>query len=534
MATIEPRGRCSVPHPAEHDAAADLARAGGRATPRPRVHGRRARRRCAERRGRPPFPRLPDRRAGDPVPPGPRPIGRGHDSPGGDRLWVIDPLDGSREYGEGREDWAVHVALVPGGRRLVGAVALPARGIVLGDRRHPAPLAARQRCPAWWSAARVRRPWSPRWPNGWAPSPSPWARPEPRSPPCHSARPRSTSTPAASTSGTRRRRSRSPSPPGCTPVPHRRLALALRPPRPWLPDLLVCHPTLAEAGARGVGRSGVSAMVKQLTHLQRLEAESIQIMREAVAESERPGDALLDRQGQLGHAAPGPQGLLPLAAAVPAAACRHHLEIPGHVRVPRRRMAARARAWSCSSTRTPSASSSASTRSTHGSALHTDMWKTQGLKQALDQHGFDAAFGGARRDEEKSRAKERIFSLRSAQHRWDPEAQRPELWRLYNVPRNLGETHAGLPPVELDRARHLAVHPPGGDPHRAALPGRAAAGRGTRRHADHGRRRPDAAGARGGARAEAASASAPSAATRSPARSRARPTPWPRSSRRCC
>ncbi|WP_246135434.1 sulfate adenylyltransferase subunit CysD [Pararhodospirillum oryzae] len=69
---------------------------------------------------------------------------------------------------------------------------------------------------------------------------------------------------------------------------------------------------------------------------------------------------------------------------------------------------------------------------THGSAVHTDVMKTQALKQALDQHGFDAAFGGARRDEEKSRAKERIFSFRTRTHRWDPRAQRPELWRLYN------------------------------------------------------------------------------------------------------
>jgi sulfate adenylyltransferase subunit 2 len=76
----------------------------------------------------------------------------------------------------------------------------------------------------------------------------------------------------------------------------------------------------------------------------------------------------------------------------------------------------------------------------HGSAVHTDMWKTEGLKQALDHHGFDLAFGGARRDEEKSRAKERIFSIRSAQHRWDPKQQRPELWRTYNVRRNVGET----------------------------------------------------------------------------------------------
>jgi sulfate adenylyltransferase subunit 2 len=75
----------------------------------------------------------------------------------------------------------------------------------------------------------------------------------------------------------------------------------------------------------------------------------------------------------------------------------------------------------------------------HGAA-HTDMWKTEGLKQALDLHGFDAAFGGARRDEEKSRAKERIFSFRNARHRWDPKDQRPELWNLYNVRKARGES----------------------------------------------------------------------------------------------
>ena len=80
----------------------------------------------------------------------------------------------------------------------------------------------------------------------------------------------------------------------------------------------------------------------------------------------------------------------------------------------------------------------------HGSR-HTDMWKTEGLKQALDAHGFDAAFGGARRDEEKSRAKERVFSFRSASHRWDPKAQRPELWRLYNARKAKGESMRVFP-----------------------------------------------------------------------------------------
>ena len=77
---------------------------------------------------------------------------------------------------------------------------------------------------------------------------------------------------------------------------------------------------------------------------------------------------------------------------------------------------------------------------THGSRIHTDIMKTEGLKQALNKYGFDAAFGGARRDEEKSRAKERVFSFRSAQHRWDPKQQRPELWSVYNSRKHQGES----------------------------------------------------------------------------------------------
>lgn len=76
----------------------------------------------------------------------------------------------------------------------------------------------------------------------------------------------------------------------------------------------------------------------------------------------------------------------------------------------------------------------------HGSAKHTDIMKTEGLKQALDKHGFDAAFGGARRDEEKSRAKERVYSFRDSKHRWDPKNQRPELWNIYNGKVNKGES----------------------------------------------------------------------------------------------
>jgi sulfate adenylyltransferase subunit 2 len=98
---------------------------------------------------------------------------------------------------------------------------------------------------------------------------------------------------------------------------------------------------------------------------------------------------------------------------------------------------------------------------THGSAVHTDIMKTQALKQALEKYGFDAAFGGARRDEEKSRAKERIFSFRSAQHRWDPRQQRPELWRLYNAKKHKGESIRVFPLsnwTELDIWQYIYLH----------------------------------------------------------------------------
>ena len=107
-------------------------------------------------------------------------------------------------------------------------------------------------------------------------------------------------------------------------------------------------------------------------------------------------------------------------------------------------------------------------------------------------HGFDAAFGGARRDEEKSRAKERIFSFRGTNHAWDPKNQRPELWRLYNTRVNDGEIDARLPDLELDRARHLGLHPARGHPDRAALLRGRAASRGPGRPAHHGRRRANA------------------------------------------
>jgi sulfate adenylyltransferase subunit 2 len=175
-----------------------------------------------------------------------------------------------------------------------------------------------------------------------------------------------------------------------------------------------------------------------LTHLQRLEAESIDIMREAVAESENPvmlysigkdSSVMLHLALKAFYPSKPPFPLLHVDTTWKfremiefraSTTQRLGLELLVHVN--------------------PEALAMGINPFTHGSAVHTDVWKTQGLKQALDKHGFDAAFGGARRDEEKSRAKERIFSFRSAQHRWDPKLQRPELWRLYNARKNKGES----------------------------------------------------------------------------------------------
>jgi sulfate adenylyltransferase subunit 2 len=174
-----------------------------------------------------------------------------------------------------------------------------------------------------------------------------------------------------------------------------------------------------------------------LTHLQRLEAESIHVMREAVAESERPvmlysigkdSSVMLHLARKAFYPSPPPFPLLHVDTTWKfrdmydfrdKTAVELGLELLVH--------------------QNPECIALGINPFDHGSAVHTDMWKTQGLKQALDKWGFDLAFGGARRDEEKSRAKERIFSVRSAQHRWDPKQQRPELWRTYNVRHGKGE-----------------------------------------------------------------------------------------------
>jgi len=180
-----------------------------------------------------------------------------------------------------------------------------------------------------------------------------------------------------------------------------------------------------------------------LTHLQRLEAESIHILRETVAESERP--VMLYSIGKdssvMLHLAR--KAFYPSVPPFPLL----HVDTTwkfGAMYEMREKMAAES-GMELLVHSNPECVRLGINPFDHGSAVHTDMWKTQGLKQALDKYGFDAAFGGARRDEEKSRAKERIFSLRSAQHRWDPKQQRPELWRTYNVRRNQGESMRVFP-----------------------------------------------------------------------------------------
>lgn len=173
------------------------------------------------------------------------------------------------------------------------------------------------------------------------------------------------------------------------------------------------------------------------THLQRLEAESIHILREVVAEAEHP--VMLYSVGKdsavMLHLAR--KAFYPAAAPFPLL----HVDTTWKFKAMyemRDRMA-RASGMELIVHHNPEAMAQSINPFDHG-PLHTDMWKTEGLKQALDRYGFDAAFGGARRDEEKSRAKERIFSFRSANHRWDPKNQRPELWRLYNAKKAKGES----------------------------------------------------------------------------------------------
>jgi len=177
--------------------------------------------------------------------------------------------------------------------------------------------------------------------------------------------------------------------------------------------------------------------MQRLTHLQRLEAESIHIMREVVAEAQKPvmlysvgkdSAVMLHLARKAFYPAPPPFPLL-------------HVDTTWKFKAmyALRDKAAKEAGMELLVYQNPEAKERGINPFDHG-PLHTDMWKTEGLKQALDLHGFDAAFGGARRDEEKSRAKERIFSFRTASHAWDPKNQRPELWNLYNARKAKGES----------------------------------------------------------------------------------------------
>jgi len=195
-----------------------------------------------------------------------------------------------------------------------------------------------------------------------------------------------------------------------------------------------------------------------LTHLQRLEAEAIHILREVVAEAERPvmlysvgkdSAVMLHLARKAFFPSPPPFPLL-------------HVDTTWKFRAmyALRDQVAREGGMELIVHHNPEARDRGINPFDHG-ALHTDLWKTEGLKQALDLHGFDAAFGGARRDEEKSRAKERVFSFRSANHRWDPKAQRPELWNLYNARKATGETIRVFPLsnwTELDVWQYIQLN----------------------------------------------------------------------------
>jgi len=179
------------------------------------------------------------------------------------------------------------------------------------------------------------------------------------------------------------------------------------------------------------------ATLPTLTHLDRLEAESVHILREVVAEAENP--VMLYSVGKdsavMLHLAK--KAFFPSRPPFPLL----HVDTTWKFKAmyALREKAARDAGMELIVHRNPDAALRGINPFDHG-ALHTDLWKTEGLKQALTQHDFDAAFGGARRDEEKSRAKERIFSFRSATQRWDPKAQRPELWNLYNARKTKGES----------------------------------------------------------------------------------------------
>ena len=182
--------------------------------------------------------------------------------------------------------------------------------------------------------------------------------------------------------------------------------------------------------------------MSSLTHLSKLESEAIHIMREVVAEAENP--VMLYSIGKdsavMLHLAK--KAFYPSSPPFPLLHVDTTWKFQEMYRL--REKAAKAAKMELLIYKNPEALKRGINPFEHG-ALHTDLWKTEGLKQALDKFKFDAIFGGARRDEEKSRAKERIFSFRNSHHRWEPKSQRPELWSLYNTRKSKGESFRVFP-----------------------------------------------------------------------------------------
>ena len=182
--------------------------------------------------------------------------------------------------------------------------------------------------------------------------------------------------------------------------------------------------------------------MSSLTHLSKLESEAIHIMREVVAEAERP--VMLYSIGKdsavMLHLAK--KAFYPSSPPFPLLHVDTTWKFQEMYRL--REKSAKDAKMELLIHKNPEALKRGINPFEHG-ALHTDLWKTEGLKQALDKFKFDAIFGGARRDEEKSRAKERIFSFRNSHHRWEPKSQRPELWSLYNTRKSKGESFRVFP-----------------------------------------------------------------------------------------
>ncbi len=386
------------------------------------------------------------------------------------RVWIIDPLDGTREYGEGRADWAVHVALWVDGDLAAGAVAIPAEGITL-DTANPLPrprpadrirlAVSRSRPPAFVTALAERLDaelvpmgsagvkatavlrgqvdayvhaggqyeWDSAAPVAVARAAGPAHQPDRRQP----AR-LQPARPAAARPGRRPARGRGPGPDRC----------------------------FVRRARRGV-RPMTDPTRYQLSQLQTLEAEAIHIMREVAAEFERPVLLFSGGKDSIVMLRLAEKAFYPAKIPFPVMHVDTGHNFPEVLAYRDRRVKELGIQLIVASVQ--DAIERGFVRELPDGTRNRI--QTPVLLDALEKHRFTAVFGGARRDEDKARAKERIYSFRDEFGQWDPKNQRPELWNIYNGKIHLGESHPRLPAVELDRARHLGVRREGG--HRAAL-----------------------------------------------------------------